>query len=98
MRFGYWEEAAELVLEVLDVALGRRDSKEFDPSIKPVSPYESTPIIPYNTIEDLANQINQRILGMPKLQMILQNLRERCDDYVVRVLETRQERRLMFVH
>jgi len=97
MRFGDWEEAADIALDLLDVVLGRRNSNGYDPSIQVVSSYLATIIIPYTTIEDLANQMNLYIDEKPQLEQVLQNLREKCDDFVIRVLETRQERREMFV-
>ena len=67
VRYGDWEEATNIVLDVLDAALGRRDTKEFDPSIQTVTSYLAQPIIPYTVIEDLANQMFVRVPEEPKL-------------------------------
>ncbi len=128
LRFGDWEEATTIALDVLDAALGRRNTSEFDPSIQTITSYLPMPIIPYTVIEDLANQMNVRIEEQPELEEVsthhyemfnvlksfyyplfrfqchfylyvlqfVNSLKARCDDFVIRVIETRQERQMFY--
>jgi hypothetical protein len=71
MSYGLWEEATELAMNLIDATLGRRNSEEFDFSIKKISAHDATePVIPYGDINILASELEDRILDEPKLKSV----------------------------
>jgi len=96
LRYGELEEATTLAVDIVDATLGRRDAKEFDPSIETVTPHLADPILPYTMIDLLAADLTAKKEKEPRCEELLNTLKRRCDDYVIRVNETRRERLLMF--
>jgi len=95
MRFGDWEDATALALATLDAALGRRILIDFDPSIETLTSFVAIPVLPFSAIDELAQQLCARIDENPSLQPCFDSLKARCEDYVLQVIETREERQLL---
>jgi hypothetical protein len=96
LRYGEWEEATAFAADIIDAALGRRNANDFDPSIQTVTAYVADPVIPYTAIDELAAELQARGTNDTKCQQLYRSLKDRCDDFVIRVNETRQERLEMF--
>lgn len=97
MRYGLWEDAADLVLKMIDAILGRRPQEEFDPSIQKISAYDPVePVLPFTDVNILANELQVRSRTSRSISLLHQTLTDRVALFCERVLECTVERKSLY--
>lgn len=104
MRYGQWEEATDLVLQMIDAILGRIPHEKFDQSIQKISAYDPVePVLPFTDVNILANELKVRS-RMPQqgqgrtinLGQLHLTLKQRVGMFCDRVLECTEERQRLY--
>ncbi|CAL8125777.1 unnamed protein product [Orchesella dallaii] len=97
MKYGIWEEATTLVVNMIDAVLGRRPQQEFDPSIQKISSYDPVePVLPFSHINLLVNELKVRGRSEPNLLNLYTSLKEATALFCDRTIECTAERQRLY--
>ncbi len=105
MRYGQWQEATDLAVEMFDAILGRISREKFDQSIQKISAYDPVePVLPFNDINILVNELlvrsrkpqEQGQISPHNLGLLHKTLKERAGFFCDRVLECSAERQRLY--